>query len=167
MPNQSPQMILSGSPYSQQATVPHGSIGQTSMRGMPPVGSTASKYGNPPYSPERTQTGYSYRPSSMWSQQGPAPPPYPSYTTQGQPQQQPHQQPQPQQPHTHPSPTAGSGQMQPGMQYPMPGYGHTQGMYSDQTPRQYLPPSQPNTPAVTQGWGGQPTQASQWWPGQP
>jgi hypothetical protein len=160
MPSQSPQMMLSNSPYSQQASGPHGSIGQAPIRGLAPAGSTGSNY---PSS------------SHLWGQQ-PATPQqqgYPSYTTQG--QQQPHSQPSPSsasrpapQPQLrHPS----SGQMQSGIQFPMPGiqgYGHAQGVYADHTPRQYhMSPSNPGTPAAPQGWNNQQAQGQQqWWANQ-
>lgn len=110
--------------------------------------------------------GYNYPPANqMWQQQGQAPQHgYSGYTTQA---QQSHAQQQPAAPHLRQST---SGQVQPGMQFNQmagmsQGYGQ-QGMYADQTPRQYMAQNTQAAPASSQGWSNQQTPA-QWWTNQP
>lgn len=148
--SRSPQMMMTGAPYSQGINAQMG-------QGMR-QGSTGSIGGGQP--------GYNYQSGQMWQNpqaaaQGAA---YGSYTTQGGAQ------------HPSPSPTMrqGSGQMQ-SMQFPPMGmnqYGGQQSMYpADQTPRQYMqqPPAGAGQPGVGQAWQGQHSpaqqqqQQQQWW----
>jgi hypothetical protein len=147
--SQSPQMMMTGPPYSQ-------SIHAQNTPGQPPMrtGSTSSiGQGTPNYNYQSNQ--------GMWSNQPQTPQHnYGSYTTQAQP------------PHPSQSPAShlrqpSAGQMQPGMQFPGMGgmqYGGGGGMYpTEQTPRQYMPQSTPGNPQVSQGWSGQHSPPQQWW----
>jgi hypothetical protein len=152
--SQSPQMMMTGPPYSQ-------SIHAQNQHGQTPVraGSTSSiGQGAQGYS------NYQSNPT-MWSQtpQTPQQHSYGTYTTQSQP---PHQSHSPASHLRQPN----SGQMQGGMQFPGMGgmqYGGSGGMYpADQTtPRQYIPQSAPGNPQ--QGWSGQHSSPQQWWAPQP
>ncbi|KAI1840173.1 hypothetical protein JX265_006278 [Neoarthrinium moseri] len=179
VPNQSPQMMMTGPPYSQSIHSQQ-PISQAPMRGMPQA-APSQKQSRPP-SLQSGPTGnlapgaqtYNYGQNPMWShpQTPQTPQHYSGYTTQ--PQQSPHPQQSPAPQLRHPSGTPQ--QMQPGaMQYPgMPGLSQgypnpSQGMYPpEQTPRQFMPQNPGASPAVTQGWSNpQTSSAGNWWANQP
>jgi hypothetical protein len=169
VPTQSPQMMITAPPYSQTIHAQN-PIGQAPMRGMvhptqqkssKPTSLSAGTTGSLPQGAQ----GYNYPASNqMWQQ--PAQNPqhgYSGYTTQAQPSH-PQQSPAP---HLRQS---ASGQVQPNMQFSgmsnlNQGYG-SQGMYADQTPRQYMAQNPQAPPAVTQAWSNQQTPAAQWWANQ-
>jgi hypothetical protein len=173
VPTQSPQMMMTTPPYSQSIHAQN-PISQAPMRGMvnpsqkntKPTTLSPGTAGNMPQGPGAAQ-GYSYPASNqMWQQPAQtAQHGYSGYTTQG---QQPHAQQQSPAPHLR---QTASGQVQPGMQFSgmtnlNQGYA-SQGMYADQTPRQYMAPNPQAPPAVTQGWSNTQTPTAQWWSNQP
>jgi len=179
VPNQSPQMMMTQAPYSQSIHAQN-PISQTPLRGKLPLPSPPSSISSsvdsrptilPPggsSSISQGSQGYSYPSSNqMWSQTPQNPQHgYPGYTTQAQPS---HSQTTSASSSSHLR-QGTSGQVQPGMQFSgMPGmsqgYGG-QGMYADQTPRQYMPQAPQGTPAVSQAWSNQQTPAQQWWANQ-
>ena len=160
----SPQMMMTAPPYSQSIHAQN-PIGQQPNRGTAADCITKSlrlteRFTGPGGSMSQPGGGYNYQPNqAMWSHGGHNPQHgYGSYTTQAQP------------PHPSHSPAShlrqpNAGPMQSNMPFPgmasMP-YGGGQGMYADQTPRQYLPQASPGGPQVSQQWSGQHS-PPQWW----
>ncbi|KAI1825498.1 chromatin remodelling complex Rsc7/Swp82 subunit-domain-containing protein [Xylaria intraflava] len=176
MPNQSPQLMMTAPPYSQpiHAQQP---MSQAAMRTMPQPSN--QKQGRPPSLQSGSSNmsqgtpAYNYGSSnSMWGapQTPQAPQHYTGYAPQTQASPHPQQSPVPQLRHP-----GGTPQIQPntmpysGMQglphgYPASG----QGLYHEQTPRQFMPQNQGPPPATSSTWTSpQPPAGGNWWPNPP
>ncbi|KAJ2907065.1 uncharacterized protein MKZ38_008633 [Zalerion maritima] len=171
----SPQLMMTGAPYSQPI---HSQASQPSMRGM---AQPSSQKNQRPTSMSGAagsiSSGYNYAPSGgqMWAPQHQQPQtPQHSYNATYTTQQGQASSPHPPQAATPQMRSAA--QVQPPMQFSgMPGMSQNYGtpgqnMYpaDHQTPRQYMPSAPSGSPAVTQAWSNsQPTPGSWWATSQP
>ncbi|CAK7213913.1 hypothetical protein SBRCBS47491_001967 [Sporothrix bragantina] len=153
MVHHSPQMMMTAAPYSQSVTA-QSSLPSSIQR---PAGGLSQPQ------------GYSYPQSTQMWPQTPQTPQYSyAHPSSGPSSHQQQQQPQP--PSSQLRHSSSSGQVpQSSLPYSgMPGMspGYPSQVPYDQTPRQYMHPSGSGSPAVTQGWQGQPQASSQWWSNQ-
>lgn len=178
MVHHSPQMMMTAAPYSQsvtaQSSLPSSiqSMLGPQNRHLPHPSTLLTNAGSTGGLSQ--PQGYSYPQSTQMWPQTPQTPQYSyGHPSSGPSSHQQHQQPPPPPPSSQLRHSSSSGQVpqsnipysgMPGMSPGYPSQG--QGIPYDQTPRQYMHPSGSGSPAVTQGWQGQPQASSQWWANQ-
>ncbi|KAL1890161.1 hypothetical protein Sste5346_008454 [Sporothrix stenoceras] len=178
MVHHSPQMMMTAAPYSQSVTAQSSlpsSIQSTlgpQNRHLPHPSTLLTNAGSTGGLSQ--PQGYSYPQSTQMWPQTPQTPQYSyAHPSSGQSSHQQHQQAPPPPPSSQLRHSSSSGQVPQsnipysGMPGISPGYpSQGQGIPYDQTPRQYMHPPGSGSPAVTQGWQGQPQASSQWWASQ-